>query len=50
MQSDADTLTTLTAIKMTTASDFSVVVVGTDIDLFVMQVARATPSMNLYML
>ena len=46
---DADSLIVLTALQMAEAGDGSpVVVIGTDTDILVMLIARATASMNLY--
>ena len=49
-KSDADTLIVHTALEIASTTNSPVVVIGTDTDLLAILVARATPSMNLYML
>ena len=49
-KSDADTLIVHTALEIASITNSPVVVIGTDANLLAILVARATSSMNLYML
>jgi len=49
-EADADTLIISTALHVAESAEVPVVVIGTDTNLLVMLVARATPSTNVYML
>jgi len=49
-EADADTLIISTALHVAESAEEPVVVIGTDTDLLVMLVVRATPSTNVYML
>lgn len=49
-EADADTLIISTALHVAESAEVTVVVIGTDTDLLVMLVARATSATNVYML